>query len=194
MLAAPSITNTPLLCSLSKQTGIQSVISPINYSRSLLITNRSSPPVLPPLSMYAAVIICSESKTQPEISTTTTFPVLNVGKVSTYIAGIGFRSSSTTDTAITIKSPLTYVSVGSALEGKELTDAVSIRYKIEGGQEHRIAVKSGSNYITMCSEQNDTFQIVQGGRHSVTLQKCTASLDLNRDGLTSDYYIQLSYD
>jgi hypothetical protein len=84
------------------------------------------------------------------------------------------------------------VSAGTDLNNGKLNDAVTIRYKIDGGELHRIAVKSGVNYISMCSTDNNSFLITHGGPKDVRLIKCKSTLDLNNDGIVPDYYIRLS--
>ncbi|UCH88133.1 MAG: hypothetical protein JSV49_07650 [Thermoplasmata archaeon] len=84
------------------------------------------------------------------------------------------------------------VSAGAKLDGSSRAKAVSIQFKITGGELHRIVVKSVNNYISLSSEQQGEFKITQGGTHLLQLKKCEIDLDLNYDGITPDYYIMIT--
>lgn len=85
------------------------------------------------------------------------------------------------------------VSAGASLYNGHRAEMIQIQYRLAGGQLRRIAVKSGDNYISMCSERDNAFKIIQGGDHAVKLRKCQIHSDLNGDGILPDFYIELAH-
>ena len=85
-----------------------------------------------------------------------------------------------------------YLAAGASFEKGTRGDAISIRYKLIGGEIQKLTVRCGPVYIPMCSDDMEAFKIHGEGEHSIRIRKCMIEKDLNGDGLTPDHYVEFT--